>query len=68
MFSKALKGQNIEELLSTITAAPVAAGAGAGAPAAAGGAQPAAKEDSKHSLLYLINSYRERSQERRRTG
>ena len=46
MFAKALRGQNIEELLSAISAAPVAA---AGAPVAAAGAQPAAaKEESKH--------------------
>ena len=46
MFAKALKGQNIEELLSAITAAPVAAGPAAGA--AAAGAPAAKKEESKH--------------------
>ena len=66
MFAKALKGQNIEELLSAISAAPVAAAPAGGAPAAAGGAQPAAKEESKNRCVCLTNSYRERSQEGRR--
>ena len=66
MFAKALKGQNIEELLSAISAAPVAAAGAPAAGAAAGGAQPAAKEESKYTLFCLIISYRERSQERRR--
>jgi ribosomal protein L12E/L44/L45/RPP1/RPP2 len=45
MFAKALKGQNIDELLTAISAAPVAAaGPAAGAPAAGA---PAAKEESK---------------------
>ena len=43
MFAKALKGQNIEELLSAITAAPVAASG----PVAAAAQPTAAKEESK---------------------
>ena len=49
MFAKALKGQNIEELLSAITAAPVAAAGGPAAGAPAAGAAPA-KEESKHPI------------------
>ncbi len=44
LFAKALKGQNIEELLSNIASAPVPVAGGAPAPvaaAAAGGAAPA---------------------------
>ena len=44
MFAKALKGQNVEELLSAISSAPVG-GAPQAAPAGgAGGAAPAKKE------------------------
>ena len=48
MFAKALKGQNIEELLSNIGSAPVAA-APVGAPvaAAAGAPAAAAKKEEK---------------------
>ena len=51
LFAKALKGQNIENLLSNIgSAAPVAAAPAGGAPAAAAGGAPAApakKEEKK---------------------
>ena len=48
MFAKALKGQNIEELLSAISAAPVAAGA----PVAAAGA-PVAAAAKKEGIYYF---------------
>ena len=50
MFAKALKGQNIDELLSSIASAPVAVAAGpvaAAAPADAGKAAPAKEEKKK---------------------
>ena len=51
MFAKALKGQNIEELLSNIASAPVpvAGGAPVAAAAPAGGAAPA---KGKIALLF----------------
>ena len=50
LFAKALKGQNIEELLSSITSAPVG-GAAASAPVAEAGA---AKEAPKEESTYLL--------------
>ena len=50
MFAKALKGQNIDELLSSIASAPVAVATGpvaAAAPADAGKAAPAKEEKKK---------------------
>ena len=48
LFAKALKGQNIESLLSNIGSAPVAAATSVAAPvAAAGGAKPAEKKEEK---------------------
>jgi large subunit ribosomal protein LP1 len=54
LFAKALKGQNIEELLSNIGSAPVAVAGGV--QAAAGGAAPAEKaaEKGKSILTFLI--------------
>lgn len=45
MFAKALKGQNIEELLSAISSAPVAGVAAAG-PAPTAAAAPAKEEST----------------------
>ena len=51
MFAKALKGQNIEELLSNLAAAPVAA-AGTAGPATDA---PAAKvEKGKDKILFIM--------------
>ena len=44
LFAKALKGQNIEDLLSNIGSAPVAAAAPAGGAPAAASAAPAEKK------------------------
>ncbi len=55
LFAKALKGQNIEELLSNISSGPVggAAAGGAGAPVAAAAAQEAPKEaESEYLKIY----------------
>lgn len=48
MFAKALKGQNIEDLLSNLSAAPIAAGpAATGAPAAGAAPVKAEKKEEK---------------------
>lgn len=52
LFAKALKGQNIEELLSNISSAPVAA---AGAPAAGAVAAEKPKEAGTYFLMSDFN-------------
>ena len=51
MFAKALKGQDIEDLLSNLASAPVATGA----PVAAAAATEVAKPKGKESLLLILN-------------
>lgn len=62
MFAKALKGQNIEDLLSNLSAAPVAA-AGPVATGAPAGAAPA-KEARMH-FLFLINLFTAKKEEKK---
>ena len=59
MFAKALKGQNIEELLSSIASAPVG-GAAAGPAAGAAAEKAAPVEESKYIFADLIAIQRKR--------
>lgn len=65
MFAKALRGQNIEELLSSISSGPVVAAPASG-PVATGAPVAAPKEDSKNLFIgnYILQRKKQRKKKR----